>query len=67
MTTSLIELPGPSEAQKHQTKAVKILDVPVSAIDIIKTLLALKFKKSPSEIPETSTIKTLAQGNLLVT
>jgi fatty acid synthase subunit alpha len=63
--TTLVEVTTQSTPAKSQAQTFRIPDAPISAIDVIKTLLAIKFKKSPSEIPGSSTIKILAGGKCL--
>jgi hypothetical protein len=48
--------------EQDQSPTVRIPDVPTSACKLIQTLVAVKLKKQPSEIPLSSTIQALAKG-----
>ena len=52
----------PSAPKNNGAPAAAVADAPVSALDIVRTLVAQKLKKSISEIPISKAIKDLVGG-----
>jgi fatty acid synthase subunit alpha len=60
-------LSAPIAAAPSSGPAAQIPDAPVSAIDIVRSLVAQKLKKPLADIPLTKAIKDLVGGELLNT
>ena len=68
-STAAAPTPSPAAAPVQQSipksngaPAAAVADAPVSAVDIVRTLVAQKLKKSISEIPASKAIKDLVGG-----